>query len=74
MHLLFMPWFPCFPKKNKNFKKNKKILKKVLTFQKVSAIMQSNLNITKNDYDEDGRIVEPGESCRLVRGNGETFQ
>ncbi len=36
--------------------------------------MHSNLNITKNDCDEDGRIAELKESCRMVRGNGEAFQ
>ena len=33
-----------------------------------------NLNITKNDCDEDGRIGEPGESWRLLRANGKTVQ
>lgn len=32
-----------------------------------------NLNIT-NNYDEDGRIVDPKESWRLLRANGEAFQ
>ena len=42
--------------------------------QKQGYIMYQNLNISKNDCDEDGRIEDPGESCRLVRGNGEAFQ
>ena len=28
-----------------------------------------NLNITKNDYDEEGRNVRFTESCRVVRDN-----
>lgn len=33
-----------------------------------------NLNITKNDCDEDGRRVEPQESWRLLQANGNAFQ
>ena len=53
---------------------NNKKSKKLLTNQNYSSIIHTNLNIAKKDYDEDGRIVKSGESCRLVRGNGETFQ
>ena len=42
--------------------------------QKQGYIIHKNLNISKNDCDEDGRIEDPWESCRLVRGNGEAFQ
>ena len=54
-------------KKIANFlKKIEKIFKKVLTKAFWSAIIQSNLNITKNDCDEEGRNLVFTESCRLV--------
>jgi len=33
-----------------------------------------NLNITKNDCDEDGRNVESSESWRLLQANDDMFQ
>ena len=59
---------------------NKEVQKKLYFFKKTldkSNIWNYNFvkfEYHKNDYDEDGRIDDPGESCRLVRGNGETFQ
>jgi len=40
-------------------KKNKFIWKRVLTNALQRAKILSNLNITNNDFDEDGRIVKP---------------
>ena len=46
-----------------------KFVKKLLTKPYFCAIIYKNLNITKNDGDEDGRNVTFTESCRQVRDN-----
>ena len=38
------------------------------------SIIQLNLNITKNDVDEDGRTAEFPESWRLMRANDEAIR
>ena len=50
------------------------LTQKHLTNRRLWSIITENLNITNNDYDEDGRIEEPGESWRLLRANGKAFQ
>ena len=54
--------------------KNEKNFKKVLTNHFYSAIIGSNLNITKNDCDEEGWKVMLTESCRLVQDNGSAIR
>ena len=52
---------------------HKKIFKKVLTSRIFCAKIPLNLNITKNDGDEEGWNVTFTESCRLVRDNDRAF-
>ena len=40
----------------------------------VGVYFPRQLNLTNNDCDEDGRNVDPSESWRMVRANGEAFQ
>ena len=55
--------------------KNKFLFSKAIDkWQKQDYIKKEIWISQKNDCDEDGRIEDPGESCRLVRGNGEAFQ
>ena len=65
----------CFAKNVFAYNIIQKIIQKTIDKpKKWSYNTYQNLNITKNDCDEDGRIEDPGESCRLVRGNGGAFQ
>ena len=47
----------------------KKILKKLLTNNFVSSIIQSQFEYHKNDCDEDGQYARSAESWRLLRAN-----
>jgi hypothetical protein len=52
----------------------KKIREKPLTNGVFVEYNSLTFEYLKNDCDEDGRIGEPGESWRLLRANGKTFQ
>jgi len=53
---------------------SKKKFKKVLTNRGLGAIIGTNLNITKNDCDEEGRKAVLTESCRVVQDNGRAIR
>ena len=57
-----------------NHKKKPIFLKKLLTNLIICAKIDTNLNITNNDCDEEGRSVMLPESCRAVRDNGKCFR